>query len=293
MIQSIQNTISNEHIGSICLQRRHGLGNLICLLPVLDRLHRSGYAVTVVTRQEWISAFSAMRPQFLWEYRPQKDAIDMDHLTVDLSPSEHRTDEFGRLLGMAPPFGPLNTDVPPGWSEPFEYLRGGTVFAPEGTHSSRKWPLEQAVKLDEKLTSEDQPLILVGTDRSEDIPAQLDTRGQLELEQLFGLIAVAGVVVTMDSAVLHIAAAMNKPTVALFGGIEPDYRVRPEQNTVVIQADMDCCPCNKDEICNERFDCIANITVQDVLAAIASAKTTAKRIIYKYQLAGRSLPSTV
>jgi len=123
--------------------------------------------------------------------------------------------------------------------------------------------------------------VLVGTSEEPPIRCNLNTRGKLSVEQLIGLLAVAGVVVTMDSAVLHIAAALAVPTVAVFGGVDPDYRVRQDQAVVVVQADMPCCPCNKDEQCDGQFPCIAAATVEDIRDAIELAKTATKRIIHR------------
>lgn len=49
---------------TISIRRCHGLGNVVLLLPVLDHLHSKGFKVNLVTREEWISTFSTLRPKF-------------------------------------------------------------------------------------------------------------------------------------------------------------------------------------------------------------------------------------
>ncbi|KPK77890.1 MAG: hypothetical protein AMJ79_01685 [Phycisphaerae bacterium SM23_30] len=261
------------------VRRCHGLGNVICLLPVLDRLHYQDYAINVITQPDWLDAFSALRPDFAW-YNCTIDApdddqvVDLDDLTRHSSPCEHRTDEFGRLLAVDPPFPPPALAVPDGWTRPFEHLRDAVVFAPEGGHPSRTWPVEQAALLKDHLADNNLPqkLVLVGNDPAPEIPCNVDTRGKLQLTELFGLLAAAGVVVTMDSAVLHIAAALKTPTVAIFGGVDPAYRIRPEQPVVVIQANVTCCPCNKQETCRQSYNCIRSAAPTDITQAVQLAK---------------------
>lgn len=73
----------------ITIKGFHGLGNIICLLPVLDKLKNRGAEVRVFTRLEWLKVFSVVKPCFEWT----------NVLTQDSSPKDNRTNEFGRLLG--------------------------------------------------------------------------------------------------------------------------------------------------------------------------------------------------
>ena len=260
------------------VKRCWGLGNVLCLVPVLDKLCERGEEVTTITQEQWVPTMSRLRPNILWDSDLSDVMIDLDTATQHLPPREHRTDEFARLLGVAGPFASLRIDPPREWTRPWQHLRGSMVFAPEGGHASRCWPTARAARLWEYARDN---LVLVGTSDAEAIPCNLNTRGKLTVEQLIGLLAVAGVVVTMDSAVLHIAAALTVPTVAVFGGVDPDYRVRQDQPVVVVQADMPCCPCNKDEQCDGQFPCIAAGTVEDICVAAELAKTATKRTIYK------------
>lgn len=293
----------------LTIKRTHGLGNVFCLLPVLDELLEEGHQLTVLTRPEWTHAFSILRPRISWQVSADQvpanqetventedetvrgenqgedqgknqgeKVIDLDELTENLVPCEHRVDEFGRLLGIDSVLGPLRLQVPAVWRVPFEKLAGSVVFAPEGGHSSRTWPIEQASQLKDYLA--DEKLVLVGTSREGEIRCDYDIRGRLQVHELLGLLSVAGAVITMDSAVLHIAAGLGVPTVAVFGGIDPDYRVRPEQKVVVVQARMKCCPCNKNEICADRFDCIKAARASDIAAALTIAKTTREKVYF-------------
>ena len=266
----------------VSIQRRHGLGNVICLLPALDYLHSIGCDIQVITNPVWIHTFSRLRPDYSWISEisdVDNDIINLDEMTKHKRPSEHRIDEFAHLLNVEAPLPSPHLTIPHLWREPFEPLTGSIVFAPEGGHPSRTWPRGKAAQL--KAVLPNQKLVLVGAHPEPNIPCDFDTRGQLELHELFGLLAVADAVVTMDSGVLHIAAALQVPTVAVFGGMNPKFRVRPDQKVVILQTDLPCCPCSKNETCFDRFDCIQAITPQDVGNAIPLARQTDRCVILK------------
>jgi len=266
----------------VSVSRFHGLGNVFCLLPVLDRLRALGQAVHVATRPEWLPVFQTIRPQFHWDSQPRDGTIDLDQLTADLAPAEHRTDEFGRLLAVLGPFPTLRLRTPAAWRGPVEHLRGCLVFAPEGGHPSRTWPDHLARRFAQRLA--DHRLVLVGATTQPPLPAATDLRNRTQLHELIGILALAAVVVTMDSAVLHVAAALGTPTVALFGGIDPAFRLRRDQRVVVLQANLPCCPCNKNESCPsspDPFPCMAALAPADVAAALDLARSADRRIIVR------------
>jgi heptosyltransferase-1 len=96
----------------------------------------------------------------------------------------------------------------------------------------------------------------------------LDLCGKTDLSELVSLIAAAKTIVTNDSGPMHIAAALNKHTVALFGPTDPaktgPYGWQKNKNLKVIRADVPCSPCRKKKNCSE-FICMDQISVSQVL----------------------------
>ena len=260
------------------MKRCHGLGNVILLMPVLDYLCRRGCDVCLVTRREWAVALAVLRPGYRIATEAEGECFDLDEMTSHVLPSRHRTDELARLLGLDCRLGSLRIETPSRWSRRFEYLAGSVILAPEAAHPSRRWPRGYCNRVIGLLGS--RRVVVIGTDGEPDMECDTDLRGQLDTEGLFGVIAVSRVVISMDSAVLHIAAAMRKPTVAIFGGVDFRYRVRDDQPVVAMQASMPCCPCNKTETCADTYDCIKSIEPQDVLNAMAIAERCDRRVDY-------------
>jgi ADP-heptose:LPS heptosyltransferase len=96
----------------------------------------------------------------------------------------------------------------------------------------------------------------------------IDRRGTLSLTELYGLISASKCVVAMDSAILHIAASLGVPAVAIFSGIDPEYRLNSCSNVIALVADLECRPCNKVEVCDGRYDCLDRISPLNIMRAL-------------------------
>ncbi len=97
----------------------------------------------------------------------------------------------------------------------------------------------------------------------------VDLSGKLNLKQLAALTAQAKCFVGVDSVPMHIAAAMQTPTVVLFGP-SGDLEWGPWQVSArVITTNHSCRPCGMDGCGNSKVsECLTTIPVQDVLAAV-------------------------
>jgi heptosyltransferase-3 len=100
--------------------------------------------------------------------------------------------------------------------------------------------------------------------------APIDLAGRLSLKELGALIAKARLFFGMDSAPMHLAAAVNTPAVALFGpsGV---FNWGPwGEGHLVIKRDWDCLPCGKDGCQGSKVSrCLTDIEPGEVLAAMA------------------------
>ena len=75
----------------------------------------------------------------------------------------------------------------------------------------------------------------------------IDATGRLSLLASAELIGRSAVLVTNDSAPLHLASAMNTPTVAVFGPTVPEFGFGPlaARATVVGNTELACRPCDR------------------------------------------------
>ncbi len=259
------------------VKRTHGLGNVLLLVPVLTKLAKLGSEVTLVTREQWAACLSILFPQVKFVSKAPEHGLDLDSLTREERPGMHRTEEFGTLLGVPGPFPHVAPQIPDEWRRWFLRSEPRIVVAPEASHEARRLPGPTLQAVAHELRN--RGLTLSGLDPEPHVPWGEDLRGRLSLRELFGLISACDCLVSMDSAALHVATCLGVPAVAIFGGIDPAYRLLPEDRVVALVSTISCQPCNKDETCDGRFDCLLQISAEAVVRAIADVGGIAGRTV--------------
>jgi len=110
----------------------------------------------------------------------------------------------------------------------------------------RNWPIEHYLELFKMAEKYNPNLRFVLTDirRPDWIPPSntIDATA-LSLRKTIALVAACDVVLTPDTSILHMAAAFDKPCIALFGPIDAMARCRHYKRITPVTADMGCIPC--------------------------------------------------
>ncbi len=128
------------------------------------------------------------------------------------------------------------------------------AIAPGARWKNKRWPVEYYSALAKRLVrgggqrhvavlggSEDRSL---GAAICEQAPERcVDLTGQTSLIEMIEWIRLSKVLVTNDSAPMHVAAALQRPTVALFGPTDPKRTGPYRQTDRVFQARLPCAPC--------------------------------------------------
>jgi heptosyltransferase II len=127
------------------------------------------------------------------------------------------------------------------------------VMAPGSVWATKRWPyfpalagaLRHSARIAVVGTESDRPLALeiVAATTGQAI----DATGRLSLLASAELIGRATLLVTNDSAPLHLASAMNTPTVAVFGPTVPEFGFGPlaERSVVAGHESLACRPCDR------------------------------------------------
>jgi heptosyltransferase-3 len=149
----------------------------------------------------------------------------------------------------------------------------------------KTWPPARVAALVERLVSGGQRIVLTGAPDAreraivDEVLAGLsaaaresvcDLTGQLSLRELAALTARARLFVGVDSAPMHIAAAVGTPTVALFGPSD-DIEWGPWQvaHRIVASDDFPCRPCRRDGCGGGKVsECLTTLPAERVGAAI-------------------------
>ncbi|MBV1884053.1 MAG: lipopolysaccharide heptosyltransferase II [Pseudomonadales bacterium] len=99
--------------------------------------------------------------------------------------------------------------------------------------------------------------------------------GETSLAQAIDLLSVVDAVVSNDSGLMHVAAALSRPLVVLYGSTSPDFTPPLSENVEVLQSDLDCSPCFKRECPYGHSDCLKKINSAEVLAELKKVCVTA------------------
>jgi heptosyltransferase-2 len=93
--------------------------------------------------------------------------------------------------------------------------------------------------------------------------------GQTSLDDAIALLAQARAVVSNDSGLLHIASALNRPVVALYGSTDPNYAPPLSDMARTISLRLECSPCRKRECPLGHHDCMNKMSVDRVWSDLA------------------------
>jgi heptosyltransferase II len=126
------------------------------------------------------------------------------------------------------------------------------VFCPGAEYGpAKRWPTEHFVTLARRLVDSGYAVWLIGSPNdspsadpiAEAVPDVRNACGRTDLGTAIDLLALASVVVSNDSGLMHAAAAVGRPLVALFGSSSPNYTPPLSPLARVARIDIECSPC--------------------------------------------------
>ena len=128
------------------------------------------------------------------------------------------------------------------------------AFVIGGRHFTKMLPLEKIITIIHKLK---KPVILIGGpadfEKGEQIVKQsfdtLNACGKFTINQSAYLLKHAEYVITHDTGMMHIAAALKKKIYSVWGSTVPEFGMTPyktgEMSTIIEVKNLDCRPCSK------------------------------------------------
>jgi len=262
---------------------------------VASGLRARGYDLVVLPHRSWRSAALALSAN-VPERTGFADAAPAVTYTTRI-PRARTGHEVDRLLALA---GTASADAPPVSLalEPGDYAAadqwlagrglaaGFVALAPGSIWATKRWPYYP--ELAEAL---DGPVVVIGGpddgQLAETIVGRAPNRvhsaaGALNLRASAALIARARILVTNDSAPLHLGTAVGTPIVAIFGPTTPaqGFGPRGAGDTALGHPALACRPCSAhgQRVCPLlHHRCMRELSVETVVAAVAATRDVEDR----------------
>jgi heptosyltransferase-2 len=171
------------------------------------------------------------------------------------------TDEIRRetlaALGLEAPRVPLLAIAP------------GAEYGP-----AKRWPARHFAAVAAAKRAEGWRVWLFGSAADREaaaaIPADENLAGRTGLDQAVALLSLADAVVSNDSGLMHVAAALGLPQVAVFGPSDPKRTGPHNAKAHVLRLGLDCSPCNKRVCPLGHHRCLEDLAPEQVLARLAA-----------------------
>ena len=153
------------------------------------------------------------------------------------------------------------------------------VLCPGAKHATKQWLAERWITLGQMLIQDDYQVIILGSTSEatlvQEIVSAIPQAVSVinpAIPEAAALLKKAAVVVCNDSGLMHLAAGMNTPLVAIFGPTVPEFGFFPfRANSKVIEHKLPCRPCSamgSSSCPKKHFDCMRKTDCETVMSAV-------------------------
>jgi heptosyltransferase-2 len=158
------------------------------------------------------------------------------------------------------------------------------AFCPGAEYGpSKRWPARHFAALARKLGERGCAVWLFGSEKDRAIGEEIAAAsegaatnlcGRTDLASAIDLLSLAEVVVSNDSGLMHVAAGVGRPVVALYGSSSPEHTPPLARSHRIVRTGIYCSPCFARECPLGHFKCMNELAPERVMAEIAAVQGT-------------------
>lgn len=254
---------------SVLLIRDTGLGDVLCLTPLIRILSRMGLFVDLQTWEKHVNVFSNNPHLRNVSAIGQPDVADDYAIRVDLRQVVENAEAFGRLEhrmrgfahhmdivvtdeDMYTDYFPKHEEIVVAKSQFTKTVLPKIAYIWSASNNTRSWSADYNMRMVNRLASEGYTVAVISeqTLKIPELPNIYNFGGLHTIRQSAAILAVCDVCLTPDTGMFHLAGALDVPTVAYFSSHPVIERQAHKHLTVLDNRDV-CAlfPCR-------RYDCM-------------------------------------
>lgn len=185
-----------------------------------------------------------------------------------LAPPRLRVDEASRAAAIK------RLELDP--ERPIVAFCPGAEFGP-----AKRWPTRHFATLALMLAGKGRQVWLFGSQKDRPVATEVMTlapgachnlAGKTDLATAIDLMSMAETVVSNDSGLMHVAAALGRPLVALYGSSSPEHTPPLGGLASIVRIPLECSPCYARECPLGHFRCMNDLSPKQVFDALAAMR---------------------
>ncbi len=148
----------------------------------------------------------------------------------------------------------------------------GAEFGP-----AKRWPAEHFATLAQVLDQSGYTVWTIGSAKDKEAGVAIESLsnglainlcGRTKLADAIDLMSAADIVVSNDSGLMHVAAALQRPLIALFGSSSPLFTPPLSKQVAILQHTVPCSPCFARTCRYGHLDCLTKLLPESVMTSI-------------------------
>ena len=142
---------------------------------------------------------------------------------------------------------------------------------------AKRWSIAHFAEVAKQKLKENWQVWLFGSPKDMKVTAQInqmtenrcmDLAGKTNLVEAVDLLSLANAVISNDSGLMHVAAALDRNLIAIYGSSDPKFTPPLNPKAKIISLNLECSPCFKRECPLKHTRCLTEISPQSILAEL-------------------------